>query len=459
MLVAIYSRVSTAEQEKHGYSIGEQQERLSKYADAMGWTVFRHYTDGGFTGANIERPALQELIADVQARKVQKVIVYKLDRLSRSQKDTLYLIEDVFLPNGCDFVSMSESFDTSTPFGKAMIGILSVFAQLEREQIKERLKMGKEGRAKKGLWHGGSAPVGYRYNPATQALEIVETEAEQVRTIFKLFADGYSLHEIEKALEGQETSFGAWSYTHIRKVLHHQTYGGKMKYLSESFAGAQTAIVDEDIFNAVQERLKEHDARWKTNRAPHSKSFLSGMVYCARCGAKYHKYQNGRFFCYSRSKIYPKAVRDPNCKNDSWSIAELEEAVFSELRQLRFNPAELRKRSEPKKDDKVGKLKADIERLRKQRTRLIDLYAAGSIPFDEINSRSETISKAISAAEEKLAAMQEDKKISAEQAALKIEKIGDVLDAGTKGQKEAIVRELIDRIEVDGKTVHIYWNF
>ena len=144
MRVALYPRVSTQEQAKEGYSIGEQIERLTDYCKAMRWEVYKIYTDPGYSGGNTDRPGLQEMIKDVEAGLIDKVVVYKLDRLSRSQLDTLYLIEKVFLANGTDFVSMSENFDTSTPFGRAMIGILAVFAQLEREQIKERMGMGKE---------------------------------------------------------------------------------------------------------------------------------------------------------------------------------------------------------------------------------------------------------------------------------------------------------------------------
>ena len=137
---------------------------MRKYCQAMNWAIYDVYTDGGYSGVNMERPALKKLISDVKDHKIDKVLVYKLDRLSRSQKDTLMLIEDVFLANGCDFVSMSENFDTATPLGRAMIGILAVFAQLEREQIKERMNMGKEARAKLGKYKGGGKlPIGYDY--------------------------------------------------------------------------------------------------------------------------------------------------------------------------------------------------------------------------------------------------------------------------------------------------------
>ena len=121
----------------------------------MGWTVYKVYTDPGYSGASLNRPALQSLIKASQRHSFHKVVVYKLDRLSRSQRDTLTLLEEVFNANGVDFVSMNENFDTSTPFGRATIGILAVFAQLEREQIKERMVMGKDARAKSGKWMGG----------------------------------------------------------------------------------------------------------------------------------------------------------------------------------------------------------------------------------------------------------------------------------------------------------------
>ena len=148
--VAIYVRVSTTNQAEEGYSIDEQKDKLKSYCQIKDWNVYKVYTDGGFSGSNTERPALEKLIKDAKNKKFDTVLVYKLDRLSRSQKDTLYLIEEVFIKNGIEFLSLQENFDTSTPFGKAMIGLLAVFAQLEREQIKERMQLGKLGRAKSG---------------------------------------------------------------------------------------------------------------------------------------------------------------------------------------------------------------------------------------------------------------------------------------------------------------------
>lgn len=168
MKTAIYVRVSTLEQAEGGYSIDEQIDTLTKYCEIKKWSVEKIYKDGGYSGSNTDRPGMKRLIQDAKRKKFDSVLVYKLDRLSRSQKDTLYLIEDVFNAYNIAFMSLQENFDTSSAFGKAMIGILAVFAQLEREQIKERMSMGKRGRAKAGKAMSWSiVPFGYTYENDT----------------------------------------------------------------------------------------------------------------------------------------------------------------------------------------------------------------------------------------------------------------------------------------------------
>lgn len=162
---AIYIRVSTDAQAEEGYSIDAQKEQLAAYCVSKGIKNYEFYIDGGWSGSNINRPEIQRLIKDSQEGKISHCIVYKLDRLSRSQKDTLYLIEDVFIPNNVSFVSLNETLDTSTPMGKLMIGILSAFAQLERENIRLRTRMGMKERVKDGYWMGGGRiPFGYDYD-------------------------------------------------------------------------------------------------------------------------------------------------------------------------------------------------------------------------------------------------------------------------------------------------------
>ena len=222
-----YVRVSTQEQ-VNGYSIGEQIDRLRKYCDAHDWYVANVYTDAGYSGGNTDRPALKEMIDDVKSGKGDCVVVYKLDRLSRSQKDTLQLIEDTFLKNGCDFVSLSENFDTATPFGRAMIGILAVFAQLEREQIKERMTMGLQARVKSGNWKGGIRPKGYDYIDGK--LVINEYEAMQIRELFDRFTKGESIHSIVNIFYEKGYVTSGLNPRGIKYMLTNKTYAGYVKY-------------------------------------------------------------------------------------------------------------------------------------------------------------------------------------------------------------------------------------
>ena len=230
--VALYVRVSSREQADEGYSIGEQTERLQKYAEAMGWDVAKVYVDPGYSGGNIDRPGLKELIKDVEAGKVNMVVVYKLDRLSRSQFDTLYLIEKVFLPNNTDFISMTENFSTNSSLGRAMIGFLAVFAQLEKDKINERTVMGKEARAKEGKWGGGSSvAVGYDYDPISQELIVNDYEKMQILELVDLFLKGTPIRTISTILNdkgytrsGRSGVITTWDAKRVKYVLQSKIY-------------------------------------------------------------------------------------------------------------------------------------------------------------------------------------------------------------------------------------------
>ncbi len=137
--VAIYCRVSTIGQADDGYSIGEQQDKLQKYCDIMGWEVAEVYTDAGFSGSSIERPAMQKMLADARQKRFNTILVYKLDRLSRNTSDSLYLIKEVFKSNDIEFVSLNEKIDTSNAMGEFFFTLLAAVAEMERKTITERM--------------------------------------------------------------------------------------------------------------------------------------------------------------------------------------------------------------------------------------------------------------------------------------------------------------------------------
>lgn len=479
MLVALYPRVSSQEQVQNGHSMDEQIERMKKYCDAMGWTVYDVYPDGGYSGGTTDRPALQKMIKDVKAKKVDKVLVYKLDRLSRSQLDTLYLIEKVFLANDCDFVSMNENFDTATPFGRAMIGILAVFAQLEREQIKERMKMGKEARAKKGKFSGGlHTPIGYDYIDGE--LKINEYEAMQIRDIFNMIEAGKTAHSISKEFnnKGYSHKHGKWTEQAIRRVVRAKNCIGYISYAGEWYPGTHDPIISQEQFYAVNHIMDmRKEAHFEKNsRAGKATSYLGGFIYCKQCGAKYNKdtsrtkKKNGdgyyiyeRFCCCSRHPRGRKdIVKDPNCKNKYWKCDELTGIVLGEIKKMALDPDYMNElRTEIAEDDRPAVIKGEIENIDQQISRLLDLYTIGQMPLEalqgkikELNDRKNKLEIDIEEISE------ENKKRLSKAEALKIIKTFDeVLERGDLDEVRAVITILIDKIELDNDDVLIHWNF
>lgn len=262
MNVAGYVRVS-GENQIENYSIPQQKKFLEDYCNIKGWDLIKIYVDAGYTGANIQRPAMQELIEDIAVYDI--VLVYRLDRLSRSQKDTLYLI-DIFKENNCKFASIYENFDTTTPLGMAMLGIMSAFAQLERETIKERMAIGRKGRIQKGLWRAGSnIPTGYDY--VDGRLVIREDEAIQIRTIFDLYLKGWSINKIRHYMHDNYTNrYSSWARpTSIINTLNNTIYIGMLPSKTDNtdYQGIHEPIIDIEVYKQVQQLMKARKENWE----------------------------------------------------------------------------------------------------------------------------------------------------------------------------------------------------
>lgn len=464
----LYIRVSTQEQVKEGYSIDEQIDRLGSFCKAMNWAVADTYVDGGYSGGNTDRPALQDLLRDVRAGKGDIVAVYKLDRLSRSQKDTLSLIEDDFLANNVDFVSMTENFDTSTPFGRAMIGILSVFAQLEREQIKERMKMGKAGRSKEGKWKGGVCPIGYDYIDGK--LIINDYEAMQIRELHKLYQQGKALREIERifADKGYAHKHGTWNVRRLTSVLFNELYLGKIKYHDEILDGIHEPIIDQATYEATQAvyNAKDHTSTYSGKR-----SYLSGLVFCAHCGARYFYYQNRGnkkiyyyYGCYSRLKRCRVMIKDPNCRNETWSAPKLEQIILSEIQKLANDPAGIHKIRQASisddSKDKADVIRKEIEKIDVQKSRFMDLYGLGGFSAEELTAKIKPLNDRKAGLEQELLTLSDNKKSLSEDQALEIVRnFNDVLEQGDKEQIRLLIHSLIEKIEIDGQNIDIFWRF
>ena len=479
--VAIYVRVSTDIQ-VDGYSIDEQLERLEKYCDAHSWTIYNKYIDPGYSGSNIDRPAMLRLIKDAREKKIDVVLVYKLDRLSRSQKDTLYLIEEEFLPNGVDFISMSENFDTSTPFGRAMIGILSVFAQLEREQIKERLAMGHIGRAKAGYWHGGSnVPIGYDFIDGK--LVINEYEALQIRLIYKMFLDGETIHGITRYMNEHYTnkysSYKDSSQTGV--ILRNRLYIGKIKYKGQEYDGAHEPIIDEETFNRVQERYREISSKWNDQyRSPFKgKHLLSGLVFCGNCGARYFVWSSksrksgeryAYYKCYSRDGNSQMKKMD-GCRNPNYRVEKLDQVILDEIKKLKLDPGYIDRiiaadRQAPKKeDDTLRVLEKRLQEVDTRINKLMDLYTLGTIPLSDIGDRIKPLYEEKAQIQADIEERGKEKKIpdvlSVTDTQEILDRYIDGIDTADLDTKRNLVQALIKKIEIGTKpnTLKIYWKF
>lgn len=450
---AIYIRVSTDAQAEEGYSIEAQKEQLTAYCVSKSIKNYEYYIDGGWSGSNIDRPELQRLIKETKEGKISHCIVYKLDRLSRSQKDTLYLIEDVFNPNNVDFVSLNESMDTSTPMGRLMLGILSAFAQLERENIRMRTRMGMQERVKSGLWMGGGkVPFGYDYDKQKGIL-VPNADAEKVRQIYDLYLKGYSAQNIANII--------GLKYDRLTmQILKRKTNYGVIEYNGEEYEGKHEAIISKETYDLAMQEMARRSERYTGS----SEHLLTGIVYCGKCGAKmrYQKWgdKGDKFVCYSQQKSKTYLIKNPDCDQEKIWAAEVEDAVKATLFSLKENNIK-------SKDNNV-KSTPVLEMLLKQKDeievklkRLYNLYA---------DDADDTLLEIISEHKKKIKELNhriEKEKIQSEKILNQIKKKRNIAldnleskwDYMTLKEQQNIVRLLVDRITITSKEVEIKLSF
>lgn len=459
--VACYTRVST-ENQLENYSIPEQTERLRAFCRAKGWQIVRIYSDPGFSGANTNRPALRQLIRDLDEGVIRAVVVYKLDRLSRSQKDTLNLIEDEFSARGVDFVSVLENFDTSTPFGRATLGMLSVFAQLEKDQITDRFRMGRIGRAKAGLYHGGpTPPTGYDYIDGK--LVINAFVASQVREAYDMVLRGKSINATWRAMHEK---YGGWaSATMTLNVLRNPVYIGKINYLGQLYDGQHDPIIDPGVWHAVQ-NLLESPERESAKKSPQKTPFragflLSSLLFCKHCGARYSA-NHGYYKCYSRSKSSARFVRDPKCKNTNWVIEEADRYVISLVDAMVVDPekiiASASTASAVSTAPDEAALREELASLDKQTSRLLDLCQSGAVPMEQVAPRLQSLNEQRAKINGLLSDNSSPQPDHRREFLSAVEEYKTTFAGSSLENKRLILRKLISLIEIDKDNIYITWR-
>lgn len=472
--IAIYVRVSTLEQAEHGYSVSEQTRRLKNYCEIKDWTIYDVFVDGGFSGASLDRPALKKLLGEVEH--YDGVLVYKLDRLSRSQKDTLYLIEDVFNKNNVGFVSLNENLDTSTAFGKAMIGILSVFAQLEREQIAERMSMGKLGRAKAGKavsWTEIARPYGYRIE--NDIYQVVPHEGKIVKDIFERYLNGESISTLYLEFTAKKIDGKNWHHSTISRILQNPIYYGGIRFKGEVYDGQHDPIITKEVFDDAQlelgKRLDRHNQVQKGTRPFQSKYILSGLLRCGKCGCPLVISHSGRrsngtsnkyYKCQSRVKSYRiKHGINHACGDDIYQKTELETIVFEEIRKLNVDPIEISNNNDSSEIVHTKHYENEIGKLEKQYDKLTDLYLDSLIEKEDYVVRQEAINSKKMYFEKEMERINDNEK-SNRNNKMRISKLlsfSERLDEIDQSQKKNLLNELIEYVSVEPHEVTITWNF
>ena len=297
---AIYTRKSTEEGLDQDFnSLHAQREAAEAFIKSqkdVGWKLIPdHYDDGGFSGGTLDRPALQRLLDDVEARRVDCVIVYKVDRLSRSLLDFARLI-DRFDQRSVSFVSVTQQFNTTSSLGRLTLNILLSFAQFEREIIGERTRDKMSAARRKGKWVGGSPVLGYDVDPAGGRLIVNEKEAQRVREIFRLFKTHRSLLKVMAILGVRQWTNKSWKSRRgidhvgrpftkatLRNLLTNATYAGKVEHRGTIYPGEHAAIVEAALWEKVnagihaRERQRSDVVRAKQN------ALLAGLLFCHSC--------------------------------------------------------------------------------------------------------------------------------------------------------------------------------
>jgi site-specific DNA recombinase len=347
---AIYTRKSTEEGlDQEFNSLDAQRESGEAYIKSQaheGWVCLaERYDDGGFTGGNMERPALQRLMADIEAGKIDAVVVYKVDRLSRSLLDFARMME-TFDRRGVSFVSVTQQFNTATSMGRLVLNVLLSFAQFEREIISERTRDKVAAARRKGKWSGGLPPLGYDVDRATRKLIVNEEEANRVRQVFRLYLRERALLPVVRELDrrswrtkrwvtskGVERGGRLFAKTDLYQLLTNVAYLGKVRYKTEIHPGEHRAIVGDETWARVQAILRENGQAGRPTDRTKSGALLAGLLRCRPCGCAMtpaHAAKNGKRYRYYTCTNAQKRGRRA-CPSRSLPAAEVERFVLGKL--------------------------------------------------------------------------------------------------------------------------------
>jgi site-specific DNA recombinase len=481
---AIYTRKSTEEGLNQEFnSLDAQREAAEAYIVSQkhdGWTLVpTQYSDGGYTGANIERPGVRQLLADIEAGKIDCVVVYKVDRLSRSLIDFARMME-LFEKRGVCFVSVTQQFNTKSSLGRLTLNILLSFAQFEREIISERTRDKQVAARKKGKWTGGHILLGYDLDSRAGKLAVNADEADRIRKMFRLYLEGTPVIEIVQRFdklgwrnkqwttqEGKLYGGSPLRRCHIYKLLANILYTGQVKVGDEIFPGEHEAIIDQPTFELAQVKLK--DNTWKSGNPHRIKmdALLRGIIYCSCCGSgMYSTYSANKerryryYVCYrSQQKI------EGYCTSRSVSAPLVEDAVVESIRRVGVHPDVLAETAAAARQQLAQIVTALREELNTTNGRVKNLKSQIARVRNPEEARLAEIRQQLSAGESRAEALRkeilrrEKQRIDEKELRRTMDSFGEVWKAMNLDEQRNLLRQLVEKVGYDGRTGKVTVSF
>ena len=404
MQTAIYCRVSTEEQATEGFSIHAQKDKLTKYANINDWDIVDYYIDDGISGKNLtERPEVSRLIEDVKKGKIKNVLIYKLDRLTRSVKDLIYLIE-LFDKNNCTFNSQTEKIDTSNAVGRMFVKIIGIFAEFERENLAERVTLGYEQKTREGNYTNCNGVFGYDYIVGKGKLNINKNEAGYVRKIYNWYLEGESMLKIAKKLKDLNVPTkrgGNWNQSTIYSILTNPLYIGNVRYGVGRKNGFEVSgkniipIINEELFNNVNNLMKKRK-KFQTRKYSSDDTYYLSVLKCSLCGSKYYarqQLQSGKKYITYQCNGH----NNNSCNSPGFSHIKIENAFINYLdniKDLEFDKNILKKEKFDI-NNSTSELKEQINKLNNKKKETIKLFASDEINYNVFNEIKNVIDEKI----------------------------------------------------------------
>ncbi len=473
--IALYCRVSTDEQAREGVSLDEQQERLKAYCRAMGWNEEPLiFVDDGYSAKSLDRPQLNHLLNQVKKGTISKILVTKLDRLSRRLLDLLKLI-DTFQEYNVSFISISESFDTNTPSGRLTLQVLGAVAEFERERIRERVFENMLHAASQGKWLTQS-PYGYRLE--NKELIIYETEAQIVRKVYDWYLNkGLGYYAIAKKLneEGIPSRHKKeWSIRSIKLMLTNPVYKGtlvwnridssKSKRVKKDdtdwvvLENACPAIIDQATWEQVQKRVNKKQMPPRAQTSPH---LLGGLLKCGKCGSGMSIGWSGssknryRVYRCSANKNKGTCTSKQYRADDveSWfkhGVLKLADSIHSQM-----IPHLIQKTAE----NEESTIKQKIRSAQNRYKRKVEAYTVGLIELEDLNEEKKRMEQIITEAQKEENTFSVDVKKLEAMVKEKINSVIDAIDVLPVPEAKSLIKTIVEKVILhDEKDIEIVLN-